>query len=139
MCVCAYIYTLRYVCVCVQNSNSDICACVHVCVCDVCTAQWFRYMCVCAYIYIHSDVCVCTYIRSFQILFPGRLLQDNEWSSLCYTVGPWCLSTLFVVLYICQSKLPNLYLLHFPFGKHEFVFYVWVYFFFANKLISIIC
>ena len=28
----------------------------------------------------------------FQILFHYRLLQDNEFSSLCYTVGPCWLS-----------------------------------------------
>ena len=27
----------------------------------------------------------------FQILFHYRLLQDIEYSSLCYTVGPCCL------------------------------------------------
>ena len=30
-----------------------------------------------------------------QILFHYRLLQDIEYSSLCYTVGPCCLSFLF--------------------------------------------
>ena len=35
-----------------------------------------------------------------QIKFHYRLLQDTEYSSLCYTVGP-CLSILYVVLRIC--------------------------------------
>ena len=37
----------------------------------------------------------------FQILFPYRLLQDNEHSSLYYTVGPCWLSILYVVVCIC--------------------------------------
>ena len=37
----------------------------------------------------------------FQILFHYRLLQDIECNSLCYTVGPSCLSTLYIVVYIC--------------------------------------
>ena len=61
----------------------------------------------------------------FQILFPYRSLQDIEYSSLCYTVGPCCLSILYIVVCICQSKTPNLYFpLPFPFSNHKFVFYV---------------
>ena len=39
-------------------------------------------------LYIYS---ICRYIQKyvlFQILFPYRLLQEIEYSSLCYTVGP---------------------------------------------------
>ena len=36
----------------------------------------------------------------FQILFPFRLLQDIEYSSLCYTVGPYGLSILYIVVCI---------------------------------------
>ena len=39
-------------------------------------------------------MCVCVYIH-FQILFYYRLLQDIEYSSLCYTVGP-SLSVLYI-------------------------------------------
>ena len=39
----------------------------------------------------------------FQILFPFRLLQNIEQSSLCYTVGPCWLSVLNIVVCICQS------------------------------------
>ena len=52
-----------------------------------CTAQWFSY----TYIYIYF----------FQILFPYRLLQNIEYSSLCYTVGPCWLSILYIVGCIC--------------------------------------
>ena len=43
-----------------------------------CTVKWF------SYIYI-----------LFQIIFHYRLLQDNEYSSLCYVVGPPCLPILY--------------------------------------------
>ena len=36
----------------------------------------------------------------FQILFPYRLLQNLEYSSLCYTVGPCCLSIIYSSVYI---------------------------------------
>ena len=51
------------------------------------------------YIYIHTH----TYIYIlFQILSHYRLLQDIEYSSLYYIVGPCCLSVLYiVVVYVC--------------------------------------
>ena len=36
----------------------------------------------------------------FQVLFHYRLLQDIEYSSLCYMVGPCCLSILYIVVCI---------------------------------------
>ena len=43
-----------------------------------------------------------TYISIlFQILFHHKLLQDNEYSSLCYAVDPCCLSVLYIVACIC--------------------------------------
>ena len=45
-----------------------------------CTAKWF------------------SYIYTFQILFHYTLLQDIEYSSLCNTVGPCCLSILYIVV-----------------------------------------
>ena len=45
----------------------------------------------------HTD----TYIHSFLFFFHYSLLQDIEYSSLCYTVGPCCLSTLYTVVCIC--------------------------------------
>ena len=44
---------------------------------------------------IHRYMCIL-----FQVLFHHRLLQDTEYSSLCSTVGPCCLSTLYIVVYI---------------------------------------
>ena len=36
----------------------------------------------------------------FQTIFPYMLLQNNEYISLCYTVGPCCLSVLHIVVYM---------------------------------------
>ena len=44
----------------------------------------------------------------FQIIFPYRSLQSIEQSSLCYTLGPIQLFSLYTVLSICQSQSPNL-------------------------------
>ena len=57
----------------------DLQCCVNFC----CTAKWFSY----TYIHIHI------YIHIFHILFHYVLSQDIEHSSLCYTVGPCCLSS----------------------------------------------
>ena len=42
----------------------------------------------------------------FYILFHYGLLQDIEYSSLCYTVGPCCLSILYVIVLSANSTLP---------------------------------
>ena len=44
----------------------------------------------------HSDSVIHTHVSIlFQVLFPFRLLQNIEQSSLCYAVGPCWLSILF--------------------------------------------
>ena len=49
-----------------------------------------------------SESAICIHISPlFQILFHYRLLQDIEYSSLCYTVGPCCLSILCIGVCIC--------------------------------------
>ena len=65
------------------------------------------------------------YIYSFQTLFPYRLLQNIEYSSLCYT------EVLVGYLFYMQQGVcvnPNLLIYPsptpFPFGNHKFVFYV---------------
>ena len=58
---------------------------------------------------IHTHVSIL-----FQILFPFRLLQNIEQSSLCYTVGPSWLSILNTAVCTCQSQIPNLSLSPFP-------------------------
>ena len=53
------------------------------------------------YVYIYSLIYyICIYIL-FQILFHYRLLQDIEYSSLCSTVNPCCLSILYIAVCIC--------------------------------------
>ena len=44
-------------------------------------------------------VCVCVCVL-FQIFFPYKLLENIEYNSLCYTVGPYCLSILYIVVYL---------------------------------------
>ena len=60
------------------------------------TAKWFSFIYIYIYIYIFRYI----YIL-FQILFPYRLLQNIEYSYLCYTVGPCWLSISCIVLCIC--------------------------------------
>ena len=50
-----------------------------------CTAKWLSY----------------THTFFFHILFHYGLSPDTEYSSLCSTVGPCCLSTLYIIVYIC--------------------------------------
>ena len=44
------------------------------------------------------------YLFFLPILFPIRLLQNIEQSSLCYTAGPCWLSILNIAVYTCQSQ-----------------------------------
>ena len=69
------------------------------------------------YLFLHIHVSIL-----FQILFPFRLLQSTEQSSLCYTVGPCWLSILNIAMCTCQSQTPNLSLPS-PFspGNHKFI------------------
>ena len=63
-----------------------------------------------------------------QIVLHYRLLQDNRYNYLCYTVYPCCLSILYVVLIVCILDVnlvplicPPLFL---PFGDYKVVFYI---------------
>ena len=56
-------------------------------------------------IYIYIYILIYIYIH-FQILFHYSLLQDVEYSSLCYTLGPCCLSILFYI-YSMYLLIPN--------------------------------
>ena len=50
----------------------------------------------CVYVY----VCVCVYICIiFLCCFPYGLLEDIEYSSLHYPLGPYCLSILYIVVW----------------------------------------
>ena len=49
-----------------------------------------------------------TYRHSFfYILFHYSLSKDIDYSSLCYTVGPYCLLILNMIVCICQSQSPK--------------------------------
>ena len=56
------------------------------------------------------------------------LLQDIEYSSLCCTVGPCCVSILYIVVCICQSPAPNL------FPPHPYSPLVTISYFLSRKL-----
>ena len=56
------------------------------------TAKWFRYINICVYVCMY----ICIYML-FQIIFHNRLFQEIEYHSLCYTVGPCCLSILYKI------------------------------------------
>ena len=88
----------------------DLHCCVHFC----CTTKWFSYT------YIHI---------LFSILFHCGLSQDIEYSFLCYTVGPCCLSilhTLWILLplgvCLCAPQAPHVSFLPPPppFGNHVY-------------------
>ena len=48
-----------------------------------------------------SDLVIRRQTFFFYIIFHYGLSQDIEYSSLCYLVGPCCLSILYVILCIC--------------------------------------
>ena len=81
------------------------------CINSLCTAKCFSY--------------TCMYIP-FHILFHYSLSQDIEYSSLCYAVGPCCLSIPQVIVSICWPQTPKLSLPHphFPLGSYKSVLYV---------------
>ena len=61
------------------------------------------------YIYIYSYIYSVTHVSIlFQIRCNYRLLQDIKCSSLCYAVGPRCLSVLYIVVCVCSSQAPDL-------------------------------
>jgi len=47
---------------------------------------------------LYIYMCVYIYIYIFQIVFHYRLLQDIDYSSLCYTVNAYCFSILCIVV-----------------------------------------
>ena len=72
------------------------------------------------------------YIYLLKILFHYRLLQDKEYSSLCYTVGPCYLSILYIVVIYFNSKFLIYPFLPFPFGNHKFVLSVNLFLFYKS-------
>ena len=51
-----------------------------------------------SFIRIHTSIL-------FQILFPHRFLQNIEYSSLCYTIDPHCLTILYIVVCILEKEI----------------------------------
>ena len=80
---------------------------------------------------------------SFPESFPLQVITDTEYSSLCYTIS----RSLLFICYLYSSlymltpttnlapslPLPTLFPLWLFSGKRKFVFYIWVYYYFANK------
>ena len=75
-----------------------VCVCVCVCV------PMYIYVCINTYTYTYIHVCRCVCVSLhflLQILFPYRLLQNTECSTLCFTVvGPFWLSILYIVVFL---------------------------------------
>ena len=79
----------------------DLQGCMHL----RCTTGWFHYTC------------------SFSCSFPLWFTLDTEHSFLCYTPGPCCLSTEYIMACACWPKTPKL-TTPFTFGNHKFVFHI---------------
>ena len=62
-----------------------------------------------------SVIHVHKYTLFLKIIFPYRLLQSIESSSLCCTIGSYLLSILYIEVCMCQSQSPNLFLPDFIF------------------------
>ena len=73
------------------------------------TAEWFGY--------IYAS------IYYFKIIFPFRLLQNIEQSSLFYIAGADLLTILNTVVWTSQPQTPSLHLLHppFPSASHKII------------------
>ena len=79
----------------------------------------------CEFLLYSKVILLYIYIHFFQILFHYGLLQVTEYSSLCYIVGPCCLSILCNSLHLLNpnsQSLPSPAPL--PLGNHKSVFYV---------------
>ena len=68
----------------------DLQCCTNLC----CTAKWLSY----------THTYILFFFFFFYILFHYGLSQEIGYSSLCSTVGPWCLSILNVILCIYQPQ-----------------------------------
>ena len=95
------------------------------CVSFRCREKWFSYT------YI-------TILFFLQILFPYRLLQNIEYSSLCRTVGP-CWKNSYFLITTGPSTLQEQHLimwrLPYPNTGYAFLHWLWTIFFFLKQLI----
>ena len=63
------------------------------------TKAWRSWFTVCSFLLYSRVIQLCIYI--FFFFFHYGLSQDIEYSSVCYTVGPYCLSIVYIIVYIC--------------------------------------
>ena len=68
---------------------------------------WLIYIVVLISAVQQSDCYTNIYILFFHILFHSGLSWDTEYSYLCYTVGPCCLSILYIIAYLSTPDLPQ--------------------------------
>ena len=88
-----------------------------------CTPQWpSHFCCVAQWPRLNTHTHSLSYINLHHGLF-----QEPGYSSLCYTVGPHCLSILNVIvcIYSPQTPYPS-HCLFLPLGNHRYVLYVCV-------------
>ena len=72
----------------------------------------YIYIYVCVYIYIYIYICIYIYIYAHSlsyIIFHHGLSQETGYSSLCYIVGPHCISILNVTVCIYLPQTPSLW------------------------------
>ena len=93
--------------------------------------KWFNYAHTHTHTHMHAHI--------YSVLFHYGLLQDIEYSSLCYRVGTCCLFILYIVVYICYSQTHNSsFPLSFSLWSPWIRFLrLWVCFCFTNMFISI--
>ena len=65
------------------------------------------YICVCVYMYIYIYIYTCVLYICFHILLHYGLLQNIEYSALCYTVGVCCLFVIYITVCICEPQTPK--------------------------------
>ena len=68
---------------------------------------------------MHIKIWLYVYIL-FQVIFHYRLLQDIEYSSLCYRVSPCFLFNTYITVISINPKFLIRLTLPSPFGNHKF-------------------
>ena len=72
-----------------------------------------------------SVILIYIYTPSFHIFFYYDLSQDIEYNSLWYTIGPYCLSSMYNSFHLLNSDFQFISSPHLlPLSKHKSVLYV---------------